>query len=131
MKSARLPLSILGVILALGVAGLAVALTPAVQRWAVRRAVAGQPGLKLELAAVSAGFSSITLQGVTVEKGGLRVSLDRLESDWSPLSLLFSRRLVIHRLKAGGLVVDASRISPQRAQLAAAGAPGAAAATPG
>ena len=123
MKPARPLLITLGAIGVLGAAGLALALTPAVQRWAVRRATGSTPGLKLELASVSVGFSSITLRGVQVEKGGLRVQLDRLESDYSPWQLLINRRLSIRRLEASGLVVDASRLSPAQTQAAAAGAP--------
>ena len=131
MKPARLLLITLGVIAVLGAIGLTLVLTPAVQRWAVRRAASSMPGLKLDLASVSAGFSSVTLRGVSVEKGGLHVQLESLDSDYSPWQLLFNRRLVIHQLAASGLVVDASRFSPAQAQAAAAGAPGAAAVAPG
>ncbi|MSU46987.1 MAG: hypothetical protein EXS42_07690 [Lacunisphaera sp.] len=123
MKPARPLLITLGAIGVLGAAGLALVLTPAVQRWAVRRATGSTPGLKLELASVSVGFSSVTLRGVQVEKGGLRVQLDRLESDYSPWQLLINRRLTIRRLEGSGLVVDASRLSPAQTQAAAAGAP--------
>ncbi|HKB57427.1 MAG TPA: AsmA-like C-terminal region-containing protein [Lacunisphaera sp.] len=131
MKPARLLLITLGGIAVVGAVGLALVLTPAVQRWAVRRAAGSMPGLKLDLASVSAGFSSVSLRGVQLEKGGLRVQLESLESDYSPWQLLFSRRLAIHHLVARGLLVDASRLSPAQAQTAAAGAPGAAAVAPG
>ena len=63
MKPARLLLIFLGIIAVLGAVCVALALTPAVQRWALLRATAGQPGLKLDVASVSAGFSSVTLRG--------------------------------------------------------------------
>ena len=105
---------------------LGLALTPAVQRWAVLRAARDMPGLKLELATVSAGFSGVTLTGVRAEPEGVPVQFDRLEADFSPLSLVFGDDLKISRLKITGLKVDASRLSRAQTEAAAAGAPAAA-----
>jgi hypothetical protein len=54
------------------------------------------------------------------------VELGQLETDYSPWQLLFSRRLVVGQLTGRGLLVDASRLSRNRAGAAAAGAPAAA-----
>ena len=126
MKPARLLLIFLGLFLALNLVIGVLALTPAVQRWAVLRAVQGEPGLKFEVNTVAADLSRIRLDGVQVEKGGLAVQLAHLEADYSLTQLLFRRRLVISRLAGRGLLVDASRLSRDKTTAAAAGAPAAA-----
>lgn len=126
MKPARLLLIFLGLSLVLTLVLGGLGLTPAVQRWAVLRAVRGEPGLKFEVKTVAAGLSRIRLDGVQAEKGGLAVQLARLEADYSLAQLLFRRRLVISRLAGSGLMVDASRLSRDQTTAAAAGAPAAA-----
>ena len=126
MKFVRPLLIILGVIMGLVALGVAVALVPAVQRWAVLRATRSTPGLKLDVAAVSAGFSGLALEGLQLEKNGLTVKLGRLEADYSLSQVLFSRRLTISRLAASGLMVDASRLSRAKVEAVATGAPAAA-----
>lgn len=122
MKPVRLLSIILGVALVLA-AGLS--LTPAVQRWALLRAVRTRPGLKFEVATVAAGLSRLELAGVRIGQGRLLVQLDRLEADYSPWQLLVNRRLVLGRLTGRGLLVDVSRLSRTKAA-ATAGAPAAA-----
>ncbi|HEY0863160.1 MAG TPA: AsmA-like C-terminal region-containing protein [Lacunisphaera sp.] len=126
MKPARLLLILLGLLLVLSLALGGLALTPAVQRWAVLRAVRGEPGLRFEVTTVAAGLSRIRLDGLRAEKGGLAVQLAQLEADYSLSQLLFRRRLVISRLSGSGLVVDASRLAREKTAAAAAGAPAAA-----
>ena len=126
MKSVRPFLIVLGIIAVVCAVALAVALTPSVQRWALLRATAGQPGLQLGVTEISAGLSGVSLRGVTVQQNGLSVKLERLDADYSLLQLLFSRRVQIHRLTASGLLVDASHLSAAKTQAAAAGAPAAA-----
>ena len=126
MKPARPLLVLLGLVLGLAAAGVGLALTPAVQRRALLRAVGPRPGLRLEVAGVSAGFSSLTLRGVDLQKNGLHLALARLDADYSLWQLLIHRRLHITRLTAAGLVVDASRLSSGTTGAAAAGVPAAA-----
>ena len=123
MKSARLLLITLGVFAAVVAVAVGLALTPSIQRWAVLRAAAGQPGLKLEVAHVSAGFSTVSLSGVHFAQDGLQVKLDSLDSDYSLLQLVVRRRLVIHQLTATGLMVDASQLSRTKAGVAGATGP--------
>lgn len=123
MKPVRLLLILLGILLVAGAVAAGLALTPGVQRWAVRRALRGAPGLQFEVAAVDAGLSHLRLDGLAMAKGGLQVQLAHLEADYSVWPLLFNRRLVVGRLSGRGLVVDASRLSRTRAGAAAAGTP--------
>ncbi len=126
MKLLR-PLLIVSVVLLVLVAvAVGVALTPSVQRWAVLRAARAEPGLKLEIATVAAGFSHLRIAGVRVERQGLTAQLEKLDADYSLWQLLVRRRLVLTHVRGQGVVVDASRLSPDRAGAAAAGAPAAA-----
>lgn len=126
MKPARLLLISLGILLLLGAVVAGLAFTPAVQRWAVIRATRDVPGLKLELASVSAGLSGITLSGVRAEPQGVPVRFERLEADFSVMGLAFGQRLELSRLRITGLDVDASHLSRSSTEAAAAGAPAAA-----
>jgi hypothetical protein len=126
MKPARLLLIIVGVIILTGVVAGALAMTPVMQRWALLRAANARPGLKLEAAVVSVGFTHVSLRGLQVDLNGLKVKLDRLETDYSLAQLLFSHRLKIDRLAAAGVMIDASRLSRAKAGATAAGAPAAA-----
>lgn len=107
-------------------AALGLALTPSVQRWAVLRATRDVPGLKLELASASAGFSGVSMGGVKAEHRGIPIKFDQLEADFPVLGFLWGRHLVVSRLRIAGLHVDASRVSRAKAEAAAAGAPAAA-----
>ena len=68
MKSLKIfavALSAAVLLLALGVL---LAFTPAVQTWAVRRAVAGQPGITIEVGRVAAGLSAADITNLRVVK---------------------------------------------------------------
>ncbi|MBL9218080.1 MAG: hypothetical protein JNG82_06300 [Opitutaceae bacterium] len=123
MKPVRLLVILLASLLVLGLAAGGLALTPAMQRWALLRAARGEPGLKFDVTTVAAGLTRIRLDGVQVEKRGLMVQLAHAEADYSLWQLLLHRRLVIARLTASGLMVDASRLSREATGAAAAGAP--------
>lgn len=123
MKLVRPLLITSAVLLVLAAAGLGVALTPSFQRWAVLRAVAGQPGLKLEITRIAAGFSRVTLEGVRVEQGGVSARLARAEVDYALWPVLFQRRLELARVAVDGLVIDASKLARNQTGAATVGGP--------
>ncbi|HVT74737.1 MAG TPA: AsmA-like C-terminal region-containing protein [Lacunisphaera sp.] len=122
MKFARPLLILLAVLVALGVLAVGLALTPAIQRRLVLRAVASTPGLAVQVEEVAAGFSGVRLRQVDVKRGDLHVQVARLEADYSLWRLLVGRRLQVRRLEVAGLVVDARRIAAAGNQAAAAAA---------
>lgn len=126
MKFARWLLISLGVLLVLVGAVVGLALLPSVQRWAVLRATAAVPGLKFDVARVSAGFSGVVLEKVQAEKRRVTIKVERLEADFSPLAFLLGSRLEISRLAVTGLDVDASQVDGATTGAAAAGGPAAA-----
>src|SRR4051812_28185730 len=119
MKPLRLLLVFSGILLVLVGVAIVLALTPSVQRWAVLRATHSVPGLKFEARTISAGLSQVHLADAQIERNGLRLEIGKLDADYSLSALLFSRRLVIDRVTGDGLVIDASRLSPDRTRAAA------------
>lgn len=128
MKSARPLLVTLAVVIGLLAVAFALAFTPAVQAWAVRRAVAGQPGMKLEFAQLSAGLSRASLRDVRFEQDGLVVEAGELDARYSAWEFLTSKRLRIEELRARGVSIDASSMVSTPAPSQAAAVP---VATPG
>ncbi len=101
---------------------------PSIQRRLVLRLAAGRPGLMVKMDHVSAGFSSIAVDNLRIEKRGVGVSINHFETSYSLWSFLFRHRLSIRNLTATGLDVDVSHTSRNKVKAAVAGAP---AATPG
>lgn len=126
MKPFRVLLVSLGILALFGVVAIALALTPAVQRWAVLRATRDVPELKFELAHVSAGFSGVTMNGVKAEHRGIPIEIERLEAKFPVLGFLWGSHLELSQLQVAGLRIDASGVSGGKAEAAAAGAPAAA-----
>lgn len=107
----RPTLIVIGSLLALGAVVVGLAFNPSLQRWAVLRAARSQPGLQLDVAAVSAGLHGLTVRGVKATHSGVAIEIGQLEADYSLWSILVHRRLQIRRLVASGVLVDASRIA--------------------
>lgn len=125
MKLVRPLLVTFAILLALVVLAIGVAFVPAVQQWAVRRALAGHPELKLDFASLSAGPSSARLTGVRFEQQGIVLTVERAEAEFSAWHFLMRKHVQVDRLVATGIVIDATKLSPSRTQQAA-GAPAAA-----
>ncbi len=122
MKLVRPLLITLGILFALVALAIGVALVPAVQQWVVRRALAQQPGLKLDFASLSAGPSSARLTGVRFEQDGLVVTAERAEAEFSAWQFLTREHVRVDRLAVQGVNVDATKVAPARTAQAA-GAP--------
>lgn len=125
MKLVRPLLLTLAILFALVALAIGVALVPAVQQWAVRRALAGHPELKLDFASLSAGPSRARLSGVRFEQQGLVVAVENVEADFSAWQFLLHKHVQVDRLVATGIAVDATQLAPARTPQAA-GAPAAA-----
>lgn len=120
MKPPRPLLLAVGLPVALLLLAGAVARWPGVQRWAVLRAAAAQPGLRLELASLSAGLTGAVATGVKLERGDLRVAAGRVEVRYAPWAWLTGRRIVLPRVAAEAVLVDVSRLPGATAGAAAA-----------
>lgn len=113
------------IVLLVVVVGVA-AFNPSVQRWAVLRAVASQPGLKLEVTRVAAGLGSFEIGGLKVEQDGIRLEIATLKGEYGLWPMVAGRQVEIPRITARGVVIDLTRLSPAEAQAGATVAPAAA-----
>lgn len=104
------------------------AFTPGVQTWAVRRSLAGQPGIKVEIGRVAAGLSSADLSDVRIEQDGTVIVAKEINANYSASDYLFGRRITVERLVARGVEVDASK--PKSSEKSAAASPAKAALAP-
>ena len=106
MKALKIVGLVLGGIALLAVLIAGVAFVPAVQTWAVRKAAAGRPGLKLEIGRVAAGLSATEIRDLRLVQDGLVVIAKRVIINYSTWDYLTRKRVNIDRIEAQGLVVD-------------------------
>jgi hypothetical protein len=125
MKVLKIAALVVGGVLLLAVLLVGVALMPSVQTWAVRRALAGRPGVAITIGRVAAGPSATTLQDLRVEQNGLVVTARSVSARYSPWDYVLHQRVTVDAVAVGGLVVDARQVAA-----APSPAPGAPAAGP-
>jgi hypothetical protein len=126
MKVLKIIAAIVVTLLVLVAIAIALALTPAIQTWAVRKAVAGQPGLTLDVSRVAAGFSSAALDDVHLVKDGIVVTARHVTAKYAAWDFVFHRRVTVDDLTADQLTIDLR----QPAASPAPNSPGATAPTP-
>ena len=88
------------------------AFLPAVQTWAVRKALARQPGLTLEVGRVAAGFSSAEIGDLHIVKDGLVVTARNVSARYSAWDYLRHKRINVDDVAVQGLTVDARHYAP-------------------
>ena len=106
MKALKITAIVLGGILVLLVIAVVLALMPSVQTWAVRKALAGQPGTTAEVGHVAAGFSSADIRDVRIIRNGIVLSAKSATANYSAWDYLKRGRLVADRLDLQDVVVD-------------------------
>lgn len=106
MKSFKIVLVVFAGLLGLVVLLLAIGLVPSVQTWAVRRAVADQPGMEIRLGQVAAGFSSARLDDVKIAQPGAVVRVKSVEVHYSAWDYLTKHLVNVESLTIDGLEID-------------------------
>lgn len=106
MKLLKILALIAGCLALLVIVAAAVVLNSGFQTWAVRKAVASQPGLKLEVESVSAGPFSAEIRGLKVERGGIALAADSITARYSALAYLTGKRISVDEADLTGLEVD-------------------------
>lgn len=91
-----------------------VALMPSVQTWAVRKAVADQPGLKLEVGRVAAGLSSADIADLHVVKDGMVITAKSVTARYSAWDYLSGGRINVDVANVQDLLVDLSKLPPAK-----------------
>lgn len=121
MKKLKITAIVVGALGLLAVVALVLALTPAVQTWAVRRAVAGQQGAKIDVAHVDAGFSAAEVKDFQFEQDGMVVTAKGVNAKYSAWDFLKSRRVNADTVSVEDLVVDLRKVQPAASAPAAKG----------
>ena len=111
MKLLRRLLIILGGLLGLALIVFALALTPAVQTWAVKRVLKGDPALGVQVNRVSAGFQRIELADIVVTRPGVVLTLPAVTIEL-PLLAAARNDIRLHRLVAKGWTADLTGATP-------------------
>lgn len=106
MKVLKISAFVLGGLALLTVIAVALALNSGVQTWAVRKALAGQPGLALSVDRVSAGTSNAQITGLRVEQDGTVLTADEITASYSAWDYLTGGRIVVDSAALKGLIVD-------------------------
>src|SRR5687768_17451011 len=112
MKGLKIAGIVLGGILLLLAIGVAVALTPSVQTWAVRKAVAGKPGMEINVAKVAAGFSAADVADFRFTKDGMVVTAKGVTARYSAWDYIKNKRINVDSATIEELVIDMRNVKP-------------------
>jgi hypothetical protein len=107
MKRLKLPLIIVGSLLAVVVIVVILAFTSGVQTWATRKALAGQPGMKGAVGSVSAGLKSAEIRDVRIEQDGIIIVAKQLDAGYSASDYLSGKKIIVDHVTARGVEIDA------------------------
>lgn len=122
MKVLKIVAIVLGTLAVLAALAVGLALVPSVQTWAVKKAVAGQPGMKLDVARVAAGLSSAEIEDLHLVKDGAVVTAKRLHATYSAWDFISHKRITVHDLGIEDLLVDARAVKPAESPAASSSA---------
>ena len=133
MKSLKIAGFIVGTLAVLAVLAVTAALSSPVQTWAFRKAVAGTPGMTIEVTTIAAGFSAAQVTGLRFAQNGLIVTASSISTRHSAWAYLTGRRIDVDELVIKDLAVDLRPAAPPAASNATTTAPAGSppAATPG
>ena len=112
---------VIGVLLLLGVA---VVFSSTFQTWAVRRAIASEPGLGMTVESVSAGMKRVEVKNLRFERDGIVLTLPLVEAEVPLIPAAWDQNIVITRLVAKGWTLDLTKSVAGAAPTPAARAPG-------
>jgi hypothetical protein len=101
--------------IALVVIALALSFTPAVQTWAVRKAVADMPGTKIQIGRIAAGWSHATASDVRVEKDGAVITVASFAATYSAWDYIAHHRINVDDAVARDVVIDLRTTPPAAA----------------
>src|SRR5215207_7746572 len=123
MKRLKIVGIVLGTLVVLCGIVLVLALTPAVQTWAVRKATAGQPGVSIDVSRVSLGFSKADLSDVRVSKDGMVITAKAVTARYSAWDYLTKKRINVDSVIARDVLIDLRSANPATITATAPGNP--------
>src|SRR3954468_3905953 len=112
MKGLKIVAWIVGGLVLLLAVVFALALTPAVQTWAVRKAVAGQPGMTIEVGRVAAGFSAADISDLRYAKDGVVVTAKGVTARYSAWDYIAKHKINADSVAVQDLLVDLRNAKP-------------------
>lgn len=112
MKALKILGFVLGGILVLLAVLVGIALLPSVQTWAVRKAVAGVPGLQIEVGRVSAGLSAAAISDLRVVQDGKVITAKSVTARYAAMEYLTGNRINADAVAVQDLVVDLRNAKP-------------------
>jgi hypothetical protein len=115
MKGLKIVAFVVAGIVVLLALGFMVALTPAVQTWAVRKAVAGQPGLTLQVGRVDAGFSAAHITDLNVVKDGMVITAKDVTAKYSAWDYISNKKINVEAVNVQDAVIDLRNAKPAAA----------------
>lgn len=116
MKAAKIVGIVFGGLLVLVAVVAIVALLPGVQTWAVRKVVADQPGMKIEVGRVAAGFSAAKIDQVRLEQNGMVITAKGVSADYSAWDYIAGNKINADQVTVEDLVVDLRAVPPAPAE---------------
>lgn len=131
MKALKIVAFVVGGIVVLLAIVVALALMPSVQTWAVRKAVAGQPGMEIKVAKVAAGLSAAEVTEFHFAKDGMVVTAKGVSARYSAWDYVSKKRINVDSVTIDDLVIDLRNAkTPTSAAPAGGAAPGTTSGTP-
>ena len=112
MKALKILGFTLAALLLIVVVLVALALTPSIQTWAVRKAMADQPGMKLEVGRVAAGLSAADISDVRFSQNGMIVTAKGVTARYSAWDYLTKNRINADNVTVEELLVDMRNVKP-------------------
>ncbi|MBI5766259.1 MAG: hypothetical protein HZA93_00570 [Verrucomicrobia bacterium] len=112
MNRLKIVLIVAASLVVVAVVAVALAFSAGVQTWAVRRALAGQPDVKIAVGSVSAGLSSAVVRDVRVEQRGTIVVAREVTAAYSATDYVFGRRINVGSVALRGVEVDLRKAAP-------------------
>ncbi len=106
MKGLKIVALSLGALALLGILVVVLALTPSVQTWAVRKALADTPGITIEVGRVAAGWSEAELNDLRVAQPGTIITARLAKARYSLGDFLSGRKINAEQVTVEDVVVD-------------------------
>jgi hypothetical protein len=128
MKVAKIVGIVVGAVTLVALLLVALGLSPGVQTWAVRKAVAGQPGMTIQVGRVAAGFRTAEVRDLRAVQDGVVITAKSVTARYSAWDYLLHRRVNADEVIVEDLLVDL-RGAPATTKLAPGTTPAAPAGT--
>lgn len=112
MKGLKIFALSVGVLALLGILVVVLALTPSVQTWAVRKALADMPGMKIEVGRVAAGWSEAELTDIRIAQPGRVITARAAKARYSVGDYLSGRKINADQVSVEDVLVDLRSSAP-------------------